>query len=385
MLSMAVCLSLISCNGTSQQQGQTAKISTEGGQPVTFPGENRLDEITLPDGFQIDYYASGIENARSMCLSPGGVLYVGTRNAGNVYALVDTNKDFKADVRFTLAQGLNSPNGVAWKDGDLYVAEISRILKFNNIDENLADPGEPDVVFDQYPTEGHHGWKYIAFSPDGRLFVPVGAPCNICKSDDPVFASVTILDLDSKEYTIYAEGVRNTVGFDWHPVTGEFWFTDNGGDRLGDNMPGDELNYAPRSGMHFGYPFCHQGNYPDPKLGSSGVCEKFTPPAKILGPHVAALGLEFYDGEMFPEEYKNQAFIAEHGSWNRSTPLGYRISLVTIKDNEKAVSYETFAEGWLEEDGGRWGRPVDLELLPDGSMLISDDYGDAIYRISYVP
>ena len=239
-----------------------------------------------------------------------------------------------------------------------------------------------ELIYDGYPTKKHHGWKYIAFGPDGWLYVPVGAPCNICESDDPVFASITRLNVDTGEREILQHGVRNTVGFTWHPVTGDFWFTDNGGDWLGDDMPACELNYAPETGMHFGYPYCHQGDFLDPKHGKGKSCADYTAPAQKLDPHVAPLGMEFYTGAMFPDTYRHQAFIAEHGSWNRTTPIGYRVMLVRIEDNTKAVSYEPFAEGWLK-DGRAWGRPVDLEHMPDGSMLVSDDYADVIYRITY--
>ncbi len=345
-----------------------------------FTANLPLDKIKLPPGFSIEVYADDLPNARSMTRSAEGTLYVGTRGEGSVYAVKDVNNDFRTDKKFILGTGMNSPNGVALKDGDLYVAEISRIWKYPNVEQHLDQP-KKEVFYDDYPNKGHHGWKYIAFGPDGHLYVPVGAPCNVCESEDEIFASITRLNMQTKAREILHRGIRNTVGFTWHPQTKELWFTDNGGDWLGDDMPGDELNYAPREGMHFGYPYCHQGNTLDPKLGAGHTCSDYTPPAQILGPHVAALGMEFYTGSMFPAEYKNQIFIAEHGSWNRSAPIGYRITLVRL-DGNKAVSYETFAEGWLQ-GGNAWGRPVDLELLPDGSMLVSDDYAHVIYRIFY--
>jgi glucose/arabinose dehydrogenase len=246
----------------------------------------------------------------------------------------------------------------------------------------LVYPGAPELVYDQYPEKVHLGWIYFAFGPDGWLYIPVGAPCNICESKDDIFASITRLNVETLERQIVAHGIRNTVGFTWHPVTQHLWFTDNGGDWLGDDMPACELNHAPESGMHFGYPYCHQGDFPDPKLAKGRTCAEFTPPAQNLGPHVAPLGMEFYTGDMFPAEYKHQAFIAEHGSWNRSTPIGYRITLVRLDGVGKAISYEVFADGWLQGDKA-WGRPVDLEHLPDGSLLVSDDYANVIYRISY--
>ena len=353
------------------------------GDTSTVP-DSRLESITMPPGFVIDYYARDVPNARSLCLSPAGTLYVGNRTGNAVYALRDTNGDFHADIRYTIVEGMNKPNGVAFRNGDLYIAEVDRIWRFRDIESKLTQPGKPEIVFAGYPDDDHHGWKYIAFGPDGFLYVPVGAPCNICESEDPVFASITRLNVDKpgQGYEIVQSGVRNTVGFTWHPETGEMWFTDNGRDWLGDDLPACELNHAPETGMHFGFPYCHQGDLADPEFGDKHSCSDFTPPAMKLGAHVAPLGLEFYRGNQFPGQYKHQVLIAEHGSWNRSTPIGYRISMVRIEDNTRAVSYEVFAEGWLQ-DQQAWGRPVDLEQLPDGSLLVSDDFGNAVYRIAY--
>ena len=348
---------------------------------VFEPSKLPLDKIRLPQGFRIETFAERIKNARSLELSPNGTLFVGTRGEGKVYALKDKDGDFRADTTYTIAKGLKMPNGVAFRDGDLYVAEVSRILRFENIEANLATPPEPVVIFDNYPTETHHGWKFISFGPDGKLYVPVGAPCNICESEDKVFASITRLNPDGTGMEIVQRGIRNTVGFTWHPETDELWFTDNGRDWMGDDEPACELNHAPQDGMHFGYPYCHQGDLPDPEFGDKHSCDEFTPPVQKLGPHVAPLGVEFYTSQQFPEEYQGRLFIAEHGSWNRSKKIGYRIMMVKLEGN-RAVSYEPFAEGWLDK-GDVWGRPVDLEFLPDGSMLVSDDFADAIYRIYY--
>lgn len=343
-----------------------------------------LSSIKLPEGFKIDIYAENVKNARSMCLSPNGTLFVGTRDKGDVYALKDTDGDFRVDKMYTLATGLNMPNGVALRDGDLYIAEVSRIIKLENIEESLANPPQPVVVYDQYPSEKHHGWKYIAFGPDGKLYVPVGAPCNICESKEDIYNSITRLDLETKKVEIVQRGVRNTVGFTWHPDNKELWFTDNGRDMLGDDVPSCELNHASRDGMHFGYPYCHQGDVADPEFGAKRPCSDFTAPAQKLGAHVAPLGVEFYTGKMFPNTYKKQILLAEHGSWNRSKKSGYRIMMVTLNAQGQATSYKPFAEGWLNpETQDVWGRPVDLEFLPDGSMLVSDDYADVIYRISH--
>ena len=343
-----------------------------------------LSSIKLPEGFKIDIYAENVKNARSMCLSPNGTLFVGTRDKGDVYALKDTDGDFRVDKMYTLATGLNMPNGVALRDGDLYIAEVNRIIKLENIEASLANPPQPVVVYDQYPTEKHHGWKYISFGPDGKLYVPVGAPCNICESKEDIFNSITRLDLETKKVEIVQRGVRNTVGFTWHPDNKELWFTDNGRDMLGDDVPSCELNHASSDGMHFGYPYCHQGDVADPEFGAKRPCSDFTAPAQKLGAHVAPLGVEFYTGKMFPNAYKKQILLAEHGSWNRSKKSGYRIMMVTLNAQGQATSYKPFAEGWLNPDTQDvWGRPVDLEFLPDGSMLVSDDYADVIYRISH--
>jgi glucose/arabinose dehydrogenase len=340
-----------------------------------------LEQIKLPPGFEIGIYASDVPNARSMALSPSGTLFVGTRSAGNVYAIVDRNGDFKPDDVITVARGLNSPNGVAFRDGALYVAEVNRVLRFDNIEHRLTSSSQPVVVTDKFPSDRHHGWKFMRFGPDGLLYVPVGAPCNICERNPDRYAVIMRMHPDGTGLETFARGIRNTVGFDWHPDTKELWFTDNGRDWLGDDRPPDELNHAPRPGMHFGFPYCHGGMIRDPEFGSRHPCSEFTPPVQNLDPHVAALGMRFYTGTTFPAEYHNQIFIAEHGSWNRTEPVGYRVTLVRL-DGNRAVSYEPFAEGWLQA-GRPWGRPVDVLVMPDGSLLVSDDLADVIYRIRY--
>lgn len=343
-----------------------------------------LDKIQLPEGFKISVFADSVENARSMALSPSGTLFVGTRGKGSVYAIRDENGDMLADTMFVLAAGLKMPNGVAFRNGDLYVAEVSRILKFKDIENNLANPPQPEIIYADYPTETHHGWKFIAFGPDDKLYVPVGAPCNICNPDNPIFCSITRMNPDGSNLEIVQKGIRNTVGFTWHPENKELWFTDNGRDWLGDDIPACELNHAPRDNMHFGYPFCHQGDLPDEEFGHLAECSEFTAPVQKLGPHTAPLGVEFYTASQFPEEYVGQILLAEHGSWNRSKKIGYQVSLVSLDDNQKATAYKAFAKGWLDEQADEaWGRPVDIEFLPDGSMLVSDDYANVIYRIYY--
>ncbi|MFP6891984.1 MAG: sorbosone dehydrogenase family protein [Nitrospinota bacterium] len=340
----------------------------------------RLDRIQLPPGFHIQIYARNIPGARSMALSPRGTLFVGTRQTGRVYAIRDKDGDGKADEVTIIAEGMNFPNGVAYRGDSLYVAEIDRILKYENIESRLGNPPAPAVFIDNLPRNRHHGWKFIRFGPDGRLYVPVGAPCNICEPPAP-YASILRIPHGGGSWEVFARGVRNSVGFDWHPETKKLWFTDNGRDMLGDNRPPDELNHAPRKGLHFGYPYCHGRSIPDPEFGRGKDCRRYAPPAMELGPHVASLGMRFYTGRMFPPRYRGQIFIAEHGSWNRSIPIGYRVRLVRLEKG-RAVSYEDFAKGWLV--GGRaWGRPVDIQLMPDGAILVSDDYAGVIYRISY--
>lgn len=343
--------------------------------------ELALDRIVLPPGFTISVYCDKVPGARSLTLSPAGTLYVGTRDEGKVYAVLDRDGDRRADRVITLAKGLNEPNGVAFRDGALYVAEVSRILRFPNLESRLENPGPAEIVYDRLPADGHHGWKFIRFGPDGHLYVPVGAPCNICEPGDP-YAAILRLNLKGGEPEIFARGVRNTVGFDWDPRTGELWFTDNGRDRLGDDLPSDELNHAPKAGLHFGYPYRHGRDLPDPEYGKrqpAGLV--MSQPALELGAHVAALGMRFYGGEMFPPEYRHRIFIAEHGSWNRSSPVGYRLVSVILEGNQ-VVRQEVFASGWLQ--GGRaWGRPVDLQAMTDGSLLVSDDKAGVVYRISY--
>ena len=351
---------------------------------LTIPARSRcadlpIDRIKLPHGFKISILADNVPSAREMVFSPNGTLFVGSMK-GSVYA-IQIDKDYKAKKVFTIAQGLDLPVGVDFQDGSLYVSAVTRILRYDDIESKLANPPHPVTVSDAFPRQDAHGWKFIRFGPDGLLYVPVGAPCNICASKDERSATIMRMKPDGSNLEIFARGIRNTVGFDWRPGTHELWFTDNGRDWMGDNLPPDELNYAPHAGMHFGYPYCHGGDIPDPEFGKEKPCKDFTPPAMKLGPHVASLGMRFYTGNMFPTEYRNQIFIAEHGSWNRSKKIGYRVTLVRL-DGNKAVSYDVFAEGW-EKDEKNWGRPVDIQVAPDGSLLVSDDYAGAIYRISY--
>jgi glucose/arabinose dehydrogenase len=340
-----------------------------------------LDKIRLPPGFSISIYTDQVPNARGMSLGQNGTVYVGTRNKGDVYAVVDRNGDHRVDGVFTVASGLRLPVGVAYRKGALYISAVDRILRLDGIDNRLEDPPAPVLVTDRFPTEGAHGWKYIAFGPDGKLYVPVGAPCNICEPDPDRYALISRIDPDGSGYEVVARGVRNSVGFDWDPQTQELWFTDNGRDHLGDNQPPDELNHVTKAGLHYGYPYCHGGTIPDPEFGSKYPCKKFIAPAVALGPHVASLGMHFYTGSMFPPEYRNRMFIAEHGSWNRTEKIGFRITQVS-RDAKGHFTYSVFAEGWLQGQEA-WGRPVDLLVMPDGALLVSDDEAGVIYRITY--
>lgn len=341
-------------------------------------GELPLDRITLPGGFAISLYAR-VPKARSLALGPAGTLFVGTRE-DRVYALLDHDGDHTADTVFTIAEGLNQPNGVAVRDDDLYVAEISRVLRYDEIESRLDDPPAPVTINDSFPEDEWHGWKYIAFGPDGWLYVPVGAPCDVCERPDP-YATIMRMRPDGGGLEVFAQGVRNTVGFDFHPETGELWFTGNARDRVGDTRPPDTLNRAPVKGLHFGFPMCMEDDIPkNPK--AKGKCARYEPPRLELPAHSAPLGMKFYTARMFPEEYRGQVFIAEHGSRNRSDPVGCRVSLARLEGSD-VVGYGAFASGWLEADGSRWGRPVDVLVMPDGALLVSDDHAGAVYRISY--
>ena len=339
-----------------------------------------IEQIVLPAGFSIDVYAENVENARQMALGDNGTLFVGSRRAGNLYALIDTNKDFKADKQIVLAKDLFLPSGITFHDSSLYVAEVDKIWRYRDIEKHLPNVPEPELIYDQLPDKSHHGWKFIKFGPDGKLYIPVGAPCNVCDDALP-FASILKLDVDTKETTIVAKGVRNSVGFDFHPDTGELWFTDNGRDMMGDDLPDDELNRVSQEGQHFGFPYVHNADIKDPEFYDAEKAKLNTPPALNLGAHVAALGMEFYQGEQFPAEYKGRIFIAQHGSWNRSSKVGYSIMQVTL-DGNKVSDYQPFATGWLQGEVS-WGRPVAVLTMPDGSLLVSDDAGNAVYRISY--
>ncbi len=341
-----------------------------------------LDTIKLPPGFAIETVAR-VPNARAMTWGAQGTLFVGSAGAGTVYAVTLPRAGTQEAARVrTIARDLREPAGVAFHNGALYVSAVSRIFRYDDIERKLDAPPDPVLVSDAFPRDGHHGRKFIGFGPDGKLYVPVGAPCNICQPDAERYTIIQRMNPDGSGLEIVARGVRNTVGFDWHPQTKELWFTDNGRDMLGDDVPPCELNRVSKPGQHFGYPFCHGGTLADPEFGRMRACSDTAAPVQNLGPHVAPLGMRFYTGTQFPAAYRNQVFIAEHGSWNRSQKIGYRVTLVRLDAAGKSLGYEPFAEGWLQGQQA-WGRPADVLVAPDGSLLVSDDVAGAIYRIRY--
>ncbi len=338
-----------------------------------------LAEVRLPPGFTISVYAPGLAGARGLAFSDSGTLFVGSWG-GEVYAVPPGGGRGKA-----IAEGLEMPVGVAWHRGDLYVSSLNRVVKLPAVESGPPLRGSgllprPVDVLDGLPSDRHHGWKFIKIGPDGKLSVPVGAPCNVCEAGDP-YASILRSDLDGRHLEIFARGVRNTVGFDWDPRTGELWFTDNGRDLMGDDLPPDELNRAPRAGLHFGFPYVHGRDVRDPRFWASRPAVDFRPPELELPAHVAALGMRFYTGRLFPAEYRGGIFIAEHGSWNRSRKIGYRVSFVRL-EGERAAEYRIFAQGWLQGEQA-WGRPADVEVGPDGALYVSDDTAGVVYRIGY--
>ncbi len=353
--------------------------------PLEVNVEDYLSRIELPEGFSISIYAGGMDDARSLALGDDGTLYVGTRGeqgepVGKVYAIPNADADAQGDEVITILEGLNFPNGLAFHDGDLYVAEINRVLRYEDVGDILHDMPEPEIVTDDLPNDFLHGWKYIAIGPDDKLYEPVGVPCNTCMVEDP-YGTILRMDLDGSNREVYARGVRNTVGFDFHPVSGELWFTDNGRDLMGNDIPPEELNVVTEAGQHFGFPFRYGKDLEDPEHVTDQDTSAFTPAVLELPAHNAGLGATFYTGTLFPEEYRNQLFVAYHGSWNRDPIDGYTLRLIRF-ENDSAVSYEDFASGWLENNS-YWGRPVDVKQAPDGALLVSDDHNGLVYRISY--
>jgi glucose/arabinose dehydrogenase len=342
--------------------------------------ETRLDLVKLPDGFEIEVFAEGVENARQMVRGNNGTIFVGSRRAGKLWAITDADGDQRAEHVRLIDKDLKMPSGVEFLDGRLYVGAVERILRYDDIESRLNQPPEPVVVTDVLPGKEHHGWKYLRFGPDGKLYIPVGVPCNIC--DEEGFGEIRRMGPDGSGMETFAKGVRNTVGLAFHPQNDQLWFTENGKDLMGDDIPADELNHAPRAGLHFGFPYCHQGDLLDEEFGKGKNCKDYTPPVAKLEPHGAALGLAFYTGDMFPPGYKNRLFITQHGSWNRAEKIGYQVLVLDVEADGTVLDKQVFASGWLQGEEA-WGRPNDVLVMPDGALLVSDDKANVIYRISY--
>ncbi|SDK59609.1 Glucose/arabinose dehydrogenase, beta-propeller fold [Methylophilus rhizosphaerae] len=341
-----------------------------------------LSKLHVPDGFHVDIYAE-VPGARQMALGTNGNIYVGTRGS-KVYAVVDKNKDHKADQVVAILDDLNVGNGVAMVDGHLYVAEQNRITRYAAPDFDLTLPFKAmrEVIYDKLPNKAHHGWRYLTVGPDNKLYVSLGAPCNIC---DPVGieASIIRMNPDGSQVETFAKGVRNSEGMDFQPGTNTLFFTDNGVDLLGADIPHDELNAAPKAGLHFGFPYFAGGDARDPNWKNKTPPTGVTKPVAEFQAHSANLGFKFYTGKQFPAEYQGNAVIAQHGSWNRKEPVGYQLVRVTFDEQKQVKETKVFIDGWLSAEGEMWGRPTDVLQLPDGSLLVSDDFNGVIYRISY--
>jgi glucose/arabinose dehydrogenase len=343
------------------------------------PDKLPVAKLKLAAGFNIEVYAAGMTNAREMALGDKGTVFVGSRLVDKVYAIV--NKDGKREVK-VLASGLYRPNGVAFHNGTLYIAELSKISKIDHVEDVLDNPPKPVVIDDNLPKDEAHGWKFIAIGPDNKLYVLVGQPGNNVLHHDDAHGQIRRINLDGSGAEVVALGVRNTVGFDWNPETKHLYFTDNGRDWLSEDVPEDELNRVTKVGEDFGAPYCYQGNIPDPEFGWGHSCSEFTAPVGLMGPHAASLGMRFYTGSMFPKTYKNAIIVARHGSWNRSKKFGGDVVVVKLDKDGKVKSTEPLITGFLENNS-YIGRPVDVLQLKDGSMLVSDDWNGAVYRITY--
>ncbi len=353
--------------------------------PVATPAEKLpLDKIKLPAGFKAELWSSGHPGARSMVRGDKGTIFMGSRTIGRVYAIVE--KDGKRETK-TLLQGLTQPNGLAFRDGALYVFAINRVFRYDNIESKLDNPGDPVELTQAFnlPPEVHHNWKYVDFGPDGKLYVQVGANCNVCEVNPGIHAQIRRYNADGTGMEIVARGVRNTVGFDWHPATGELWFTDNGRDWAGEEGPEDELNRLPKGmeGANFGFPYCHANGVVDPDIRKPDACAGVVLPAALTGPHSAGLGIKFYTGKMFPAEYQNIAFVARRGSWNRAQKFGYDV-VIARPQADGSAKIEPFMTGLLDEKANAFfGRPTYVLQMSDGAMLVSDEQNGATYRISY--
>lgn len=356
---------------------EAAKLAPVSAPPLpTAADKLPTAKLKVPPGFSVEVYAAGVGNARSLREGAKGTVFVGSRLLDKVYAI--TPNDHKVKV---IASGLHRPNGVAFHDGTLYIAELSQISKIDNIEDNLDNPPKPTVIYDDLPKDEAHGWKFISIGPDNRLYIPVGQPGNNV-ARDPQHAQIRRINLDGTGAEVVAIGVRNTLGFDWNPHTKELYFTDNGRDWMSEDVPEDKLNRLTKFGEDFGVPYCYQGNISDPEFGWGHSCSDYTPPVALMGAHTATLGMRFYTGSMFPAEYKDAIFVARHGSWNRSKKLGGDVVVVKLNKDGSVKSVEPFLTGFIENNN-YLGRPVDVQPLKDGSLLVSDDWNGAVYRVTY--
>ncbi len=364
-------------------QSAAQKLAPVDDPPIATPAAKLpLSQLHVPDGFKIEVYASGMANARSMALGDKGTVFVGNRVLDKVYAVVPSPT---GNIVKTIATGMNMPNGVAFKDGNLYVAEVNKIWRFDNIEANLDNPPKPVLIYSDLPSEAAHGWKFIGIGPDNKLYIPVGAPGNILLPPPP-YAQIRRISLDGKTVEMVATGVRNSVGFDWNPVTKDLYFSNNGRDWVSEDLPNDTMHIVKASATaapNFGYPYCHQGDFTDPEYGWGRSCDEFAKPAALMGPHVAVLGMRFYSGDMFPASYKGNIFMARHGSWDRTVKTGGDVVAMKLKPDGSFDSFTPFMTGFLQNNN-YVGRPVDVLQLKDGSMLVSDDYNGAIWRVSHV-
>jgi glucose/arabinose dehydrogenase len=365
--------------GRPEGNEAAAKLAPVAAPPIATPADKLpTAKLKLPPGFNVEVYASGIGNARSIRLGDKGTLFVGTRFGNKVTAVV--KKDGKTELK-TIASGLYRPNGLAYHNGTLYIAELSQISKIDNVEANLDNPPKPTVIYTDLPKDEAHGWKFIAVGPDNKLYIPVGQPGNNVLHDKD-HGQIRRINLDGTGREDVALGVRNSVGFDWNPVNKQLYFSDNGRDWMSEDVPQDELNRLTKVGQDFGAPYCYQGNIPDPEFGWGHSCKDYVAPVMLTGPHSAGLGLRFYTGNMFPKKYKNAIFLARHGSWNKSNKFGGDVIAIFLNKDGTVKSSEPFITGFLDNNTYS-GRPVDVEFMPDGSMLLSDDWNGAIYRITY--
>jgi glucose/arabinose dehydrogenase len=356
---------------------EAEKLAPVAGPPIATAADKLpTTKLKVPAGFNIEVYAAGMSNARSLTIDDKGTVFVGSRTVDKVYAITPDKHEVKI-----VASGLHRPNGVAIHNGTLYIAEVSQISKIDNIESQLDHPPKPTVIYSDLPKDEAHGWKFIAVGPDNKLYIPVGQPGNNLLHD-AAHGQIRRINLDGTGAEIVALGVRNSVGFDWNPENKQMYFTDNGRDWLSEDVPEDKLNRVSKVGEDFGVPYCYQGNIPDPEFGWGHSCSEFTPPVGLMGPHTAALGMRFYTGSMFPKEYKNVIFVARHGSWNRTKKAGGDIAMVKLNKDGTVKSVEPFLTGFIENND-YLGRPVDVQVLKDGSMLVSDDWNGCVYRVTY--